>query len=88
MNQAFSPSLISLSLFSQLLIIPETTENMKEILAFRPLHEHKLYATFNKCEIWLEMVAFLGYVVLKDKISVDPTKIVAVLKWERLENVT
>lgn len=34
------------------------------------------------------MVAFLGYVVLKDKISVDPTKIVAVLKWERLENVT
>ena len=32
------------------------------------LREHQLYATFSKCEFWLDHVAFLGHVVSKDGI--------------------
>ncbi|CAN4124961.1 unnamed protein product [Withania somnifera] len=41
----------------------------------RTLREHKLYAKFSKCEFWLESVAFLGHVVSKAGVSVDPAKI-------------
>ena len=44
------------------------------------LSEHKLYAKFSKCEFWLDHVQFLGHVVSKDGISVDPAKIDAVSK--------
>ncbi|CAN4106456.1 unnamed protein product [Withania somnifera] len=36
---------------------------------------HELYAKFSKCELWLEFVAFLGHVVSKAGIEVDPAKI-------------
>ncbi|CAN4115688.1 unnamed protein product [Withania somnifera] len=41
----------------------------------RTLREHKLYAKFSKCEFWLESVAFLGHIVSKAGVSVDPAKI-------------
>ncbi|XP_074304076.1 uncharacterized protein LOC141638633 [Silene latifolia] len=34
------------------------------------------------CEFWLENVAFLGHVISKDGVSVDPSKIEAVSNWE------
>ena len=52
------------------------------------LKENQLYAKFKKCEFWLEKVSFLGHVVSKDSISVDPTKVEAVSKWSRPTNVT
>ena len=45
--------------------------------------DHRLYAKFSKCEFWLEQVAFLGHVVSKDGIQVDPKKIEAVTEWQR-----
>ena len=36
------------------------------------LREQQLYAKFSKCEFWTESVAFLGHVVTKDGIEVDP----------------
>ena len=39
------------------------------------LREHQRYAKFSKCEFWLDQVAFLGHVVSKDGIQVDPNKI-------------
>ncbi|CAN4084840.1 unnamed protein product [Withania somnifera] len=44
-------------------------------LIFRTLREHRLYAKFSKCEFWLDFVAFLGHIVSKDGVSIDPTKI-------------
>ncbi|CAN4114247.1 unnamed protein product [Withania somnifera] len=41
----------------------------------RTLREHKLYAKFSKCEFWLESVAFLGHIVSKAGVSLDPAKI-------------
>ena len=44
------------------------------------LREHKLFAKFNKCEFWLEEVAFLGDIISKERITVDPTKVETVSK--------
>ncbi|KAL5582828.1 hypothetical protein UlMin_015270 [Ulmus minor] len=52
------------------------------------LSEHQLYAKFSKCEFWLEHVQFLGHVVSKDGILVDPAKIDAVSKWPGPTSVT
>ena len=38
---------------------------------------------FSKCDFWLESVAFLGHIVSKDGIQVDPQKIEAVFEWPR-----
>ena len=47
------------------------------------MEKEKLYAKFSKCEFWIQEVQFLGYVVNQEGIKVDPTKIEAVMKWER-----
>ncbi|KAI3751319.1 hypothetical protein L2E82_22386 [Cichorium intybus] len=46
------------------------------------LKEQKLYAKFTKFEFWIREVHFLGHVVCKEGIHVDPTKIEAIRKWE------
>jgi hypothetical protein len=51
------------------------------------LREHKLYAKFSKCEFWLSKVGFLGHIVTKDGIVVDPAKVTAVTEWEPPKNV-
>ncbi|XP_073049492.1 uncharacterized protein [Primulina eburnea] len=45
------------------------------------LREKQLYAKFKKCEFWLEQVAFLGHIVSKEGISVDPSKIESIQQW-------
>ena len=47
-------------------------------LVLQTLREHQLYAKFSKCEFWLEEVAFLGHIVSKAGIQVDPKKIEAI----------
>ena len=39
------------------------------------LREKKLYTKFSKCEFCLDAVSFLGHVVSKDGVMVDPSKI-------------
>ena len=46
------------------------------------LREKKLYAKLSKCEFWMKEVKFLGHVVSHGGISVDPSKVEAVLNWE------
>jgi hypothetical protein len=52
------------------------------------LRDKKLYAKLKKCEFWLNQVVFLGHVVSKDGITVDPSKIEAVVSWDRPTNVS
>ena len=33
-----------------------------------------LYAKLSKCEFWLEKMSFMGHLVSKEGVSVDPTK--------------
>jgi len=51
------------------------------------LRKHKLFAKFKKCEFWLEEVTFLGHVILKEGVSVDPSKVEAVVNWARPTSV-
>jgi hypothetical protein len=40
-----------------------------------------LYAKLSKCEFWLKQVAFLGHIISKGGIVVDPSRIEDVLSW-------
>jgi hypothetical protein len=51
-------------------------------LVLQKLRDHKLYAKLSKCEFWLEQVAFLGHVVSKGGISMDPSKVQDMLSWK------
>jgi hypothetical protein len=46
-----------------------------------------LYAELTKCEFWLKQVTFLGHVISKGGISVDPSKVQDVLIWKAPTNV-
>ena len=52
------------------------------------LREHELYAKLSKCDFWLQEVDFLGHVVCKEGIRVDPKKVEAMMHWPRPTNVT
>ncbi|GJZ53243.1 putative reverse transcriptase domain-containing protein [Tanacetum coccineum] len=49
------------------------------------LKNEKLYAKFSKCEFWLKEVQFLGHVVNRDCIYVDPSKVESVKNWKNSE---
>ncbi|GJS43904.1 putative reverse transcriptase domain-containing protein [Tanacetum coccineum] len=46
------------------------------------LRKEKLYAKFSKCEYWIQEVQFLGHVVNRDGIHVDPSKVESVKNWK------
>lgn len=52
------------------------------------LREHRLHAKLSKYEFWLKEVILLGHVISTKRISVNPRKVKAVLKWKRPINVT
>ena len=92
MNQVFAEYLDKFFIVSidDILIYSESREEHEEHLkiALRLLKEHKLYAKLSKCEFWLDKVHFLGHVVSKEGIAVDPVKIEAVSKWATPTNAT
>ncbi|KAI5666377.1 hypothetical protein M9H77_16230 [Catharanthus roseus] len=54
-------------------------QHLRSVL--QTLQEHKLYAKFSTCEFWIEKVNFLGHVVTREGITVDPAKMEAVTRW-------
>lgn len=48
----------------------------------------RLYAKFSKCDFWLREVKFVGHIINQEGISVDPTKLEAVLRWEVPKNAS
>ncbi|XP_055961021.1 uncharacterized protein LOC130015265, partial [Mercurialis annua] len=92
MNRVFKPFLdqFVIVFIDDILIYSRSEEehafHLRTIL--QTLREHQLYAKFSKCEFWLDQVTFLGHVVSKDGIKVDPTKIEAVMDWQRPRSVT
>ncbi|KAD5802564.1 hypothetical protein E3N88_13924 [Mikania micrantha] len=57
----------------------EHEDHLKKVLEL--LRKEQLYAKFSKCEFWLKEVHFLGHVINKDGIHVDPAKIEAIKNW-------
>lgn len=57
----------------------EHKEHLRTILGL--LKEEKLYAKFSKCEFWIRSVQFLGHVIDKIDLHVDPAKIESIKDW-------
>jgi hypothetical protein len=56
-------------------------------LDLQKLRENRLYAKLSKCEFSMKQVAFLGHVISKGGISVDPSKVQDVLSWNATMSV-
>eukprot|EP00253_Pinus_taeda_P010917 PITA_10917 len=66
-----------------ILIYSRTMEEHHEHLriVLQTLQEHQLYAKFSKCDFFKEEIQYLGHVITKDGIAVDPEKIKAIMEW-------
>jgi hypothetical protein len=51
--------------------------NLKMVL--QRLREHQLYAKLSKCEVLINEVLFLGHIINKDGLVVDPKKVADIL---------
>ncbi|GJR86388.1 putative reverse transcriptase domain-containing protein [Tanacetum coccineum] len=65
--------------YHQLRSEEEHAEHLKLILKL--LKKEELYAKFSKCEFWLSKVQFLGHVIDREGIHVDPAKIESIKDW-------
>jgi hypothetical protein len=66
-----------------ILVYPRSEEEHEEHLrlALQKLQENRLYAKLSECKFWMKQVAFLGHVISKGGIFVDPSKVKDVLSW-------
>lgn len=87
MNRVFKKYLdkFVIVFIDDILIYSRTEEDLAEHLqiALETLRREKLYAKFSKCEFFQRKVQFLGHVISNEGIKVDPSKIEAVLNWDR-----
>ena len=92
MNKVFHEYLdrFVIAFIDDILIFSKSMEEHEEHLriVFQILREKKLYAKFKKCEFWLNQVVFLGHVISKAGISIDPSKVEAVVDWARPTSVS
>ena len=87
MHRVFRPYLdkFVVIFIDDILIYSKDQEEHKDHLrtVLQVLRTHKLYAKLSKCEFWLKEIAFLGHIVSGDGLRVDPSKIEAIVSWER-----
>ncbi|GKE04103.1 putative reverse transcriptase domain-containing protein [Tanacetum coccineum] len=57
----------------------EHGKHLKIILEL--LKKERLYVKFSKCDFWLDSVQFLGHVIDRNGVHVDPAKIEAIRNW-------
>eukprot|EP00253_Pinus_taeda_P031671 PITA_31671 len=85
MNSIFHPYLdrFVLIFIDDILIYSCTIEEHHEHLriVLQTLREHQLYAKFSKCDFFKEEIQYLGHVITKEGIVVDPEKIKAIMDW-------
>eukprot|EP00253_Pinus_taeda_P011976 PITA_11976 len=73
-----------------ILVYSRTMEEHQEHLriVLQTLREHQLYAKFSKCDFFKEEIQYLGHVITKEGIAVNPEKIKAIMDWPIPKDVT
>jgi hypothetical protein len=91
MNRAFHEYLDSFVVaFIDDILVYSTNHVEHEVhlkIVMEKLREKKLFAKLKKYEFWLEEVSFLGHVVSKNRLAVDPAKVQVMVEWERPTSV-
>jgi hypothetical protein len=84
MNQIFKPYLDKfVVVFIDDIIMYSSSQYEHEQhlrIVLETLRGNELYAKMSKCEFWLNMVVFLGHVISKKDIYVDPREVEPMLK--------
>ena len=79
MNMVFMDYLdVFMVIFIDDILIFSKSEAEHEVhlkLVLQRLREHQLYAKFSKCEFWIDEAPFLGHIIAKGGIAVDPSKV-------------
>ena len=92
MNRVFQPYVdqFFVVFIDDILVYSKDRENHDTHLwvVLETLRKEELDAKLSKCEFWLNEVSFLGHIVSKEGIRVDPKKIEVVIEWKPLRNVT
>jgi hypothetical protein len=63
----------------------EHEEHLRKVLQ-RQL-DCQLYAKLSKCKFWISKVLFLGHIINRDGLAVDPKKVAAILGWKAPKDV-
>ena len=69
--------------FDDIIVYFKTLEEHKEHLAqvFKELQEHKLFVNSKKSEFFLKEIRYLGHIISKDGIKMDPDKPKIIQEW-------
>lgn len=72
-----------------ILIYSETFEDhvKEERAVLQRLIENQLYAKLQKCEFHQTQIAFLGYIISAEGVTMDNSKVQAVVNWPQPTNV-
>ena len=91
MNHVFQPYVdqFVVVFINDMLVYSKDQENHDTHLrvVLETLRKEQLYVKRIKCEFWLNEVSFLGHIVSKEGIRVDPKKIEVAVEWKPLRNV-
>ena len=91
MNSVFNKYLdkFFLVFLDDILIYSKNEEDHEEHLrlTLQFLREHHLYAKLNKCDFYKDKIPYLGHIISKEGILVDPENIKAIMNWPTLRNV-
>jgi hypothetical protein len=63
----------------------EHEEHLRKVL--QRLRDCQLYAKLSKCELWISEVLFLGHIINRDGLAMDPKKVVVILDWKAPKDV-
>jgi hypothetical protein len=63
----------------------EHEEHLRKVL--QRLRDCQLYAKLSKCEFWISEVLFLGHIINREGLAIDPKKVTTILDWKAPKDV-